>query len=197
MNAFHINSDTITNYIHLAIESPKVIIDYQTFYIHNLTEDNETKFNSLIFQMDGSCYKSIETPSQIMKPFESFYTLFCDGLSNFDEITNMDFYYLCLIGNNLFIPTYNNEEDETNWIALHHILYYKMNAGYIFVKFTDSHDLTLHLNIYTISSVVKKMNDYEKMSHLIVEYFMKNLKLTNAFTQFYLSAQKNKQSPEG
>lgn len=147
---------TLHSYLDVAIERRKPLLNSRTFYLQDLSDYQQTPYNSLIFEIDGHCFKSRDKPSQIINRFAGYndkpYALL-QALGLLVGITQKCPY---IIRGLFFAPDRDTSKNEANWIGLHHVIHSESSNDYTYFSFVNNHELILVLNKKMVFNMVER-----------------------------------------
>lgn len=146
--------ETIYTYLEIAIEMQHPLLNTRTFYLQDLSDDQQTPYNSLIFDINGGCFKSKDTTSQIIDRFATYKEKPYNLTEVVGQLIGMKQECPYVVGDLFFAPVCETHNNKTNWLGLHHVVDTKSHAEntHFFIK--NNHELTLPLNKSAVDSIV-------------------------------------------
>lgn len=154
----NISEETIRLSIQEAIDQSQLLISKYSFYIHDLSGDTESDYNTLVFQLTGEILKSKETTSQIMRRYFHYRNVEYGFIKQFGKTLGINQRCPYVVGETMFAPDKGTTKNNPNWIALHHVLQYeeKDTNAQTCMKIRQLHELTLPFPRKRIDDMVLK-----------------------------------------
>lgn len=171
---FVINNREILTFLSIAEEVQTALLDSHTFYLCDLSIFQETEYNSLIFQIDGKCFKSMEKTAEIVDRFALMNQLPYLQLQKIGKMVGITQKCPYIIGNYYFAPDRGTTKNQANWIALHHVLYYEGDRSSSHFVFHNKHELRLPLSEESIQKMVERVCILCKLNEIIVYRWIKS-----------------------
>lgn len=171
---FVINIREILTFLCVAEEVNTALIDKNTFYLHDLSAYQETEYNSLIFQIDGRCFKSKESTLEIMSRFSLINQVPYVQIQMIGQMVGIKQKCPYVIGNYYFAPDRGTTRNQANWIALHHVLYYEGTRSSSYFVFRNYHELRLPLSEEAVQKMVEKVCVLYKLNEALINQWLKS-----------------------
>lgn len=149
-----ISPKNLIRHIDTFIPLKKPFINKDTFLIYSLFDNQETVYNTLLFQVDGSSFKSKETTKTIMERF-------CKSNVPYNTIRllgkALDIHQKCpyVLGDVQFAPDRGTTKQYANWIGMHHVINIESSAESSLLHLTNHHELLLSLSFKSLLKIVE------------------------------------------
>lgn len=139
-------TNTVEEWLKRSIEQNQILLDYQTFYVMDISHHSLTPFNTIVFQSNLYPLKTKETSKDLMKRFIDHKGVPYERVRAIGHL--LGFYYKIpyVLGELVFIPEKSSQRGTSSWFALHHVSQYEVVE--------QSNDIRLYFkNQITISVV--------------------------------------------
>lgn len=117
---------TIEEWLKRSIEQNQILLNYQTFYVMDISHHSSSPFNTIVFQSNLYPLKTKETSKDIMKRFIDHKGIPYEKIRSTGQL--LGFYYKIpyVLGELVFIPEKSSIKGTSSWFALHHVSQYEM-----------------------------------------------------------------------
>lgn len=183
LSSLHITPENMLSYIDMAIPQKKLLIDEYSFYILDLSQNQETEYNTLVFQKEGVPLKTVEKTSKVMDRFFSHSKVTYTSMQFLGKILGIHQKCPYVLGREIFAPDKGTSKNEANWIAFHHVRKVSAIDDQSLLSIYPYHELTIELNVKSVYRMLDRVS-------LIVETQKKIMK-----ESIRLLEQKNNSSP--
>lgn len=117
---------TIDEWLKKSIEQDKILLNYQTTYMLDISHHSSTPFNTIVFHSNLYPLKTKETSKKLMKRFIDHKGVPYEKIRSTGRI--LGFYYKIpyVLGELMFIPEKSLIKGTSSWFALHHVSHYEV-----------------------------------------------------------------------
>lgn len=145
---------TVDEWLKRSIEQNQILLNYQTFYVMDISHHSSTPFNTIVFQSNLYPLKTKETSKDLMKRFIDHKGIPYEKIRSSSQL--LGFYYKIpyVLGELVFIPEKSSLKGTNSWFALHHISQYEL--------IEQSNKIRLHFKNQSINSVVTEQRRFLK-----------------------------------
>ncbi|EDP67375.1 hypothetical protein CAT7_00460 [Carnobacterium sp. AT7] len=145
---------TIDEWLKRSIEQNQILLNYQTFYVMDISHHSSTPFNTIVFQSNLYPLKTKETSKDLMKRFIDHKGIPYEKIRSSSQL--LGFYYKIpyVLGELVFIPEKSSLKGTSSWFALHHVSQYEL--------IEQSNKVRLHFKNQSINSVVTEQRRFLK-----------------------------------
>lgn len=145
---------TIDEWLKRSIEQNQILLNYQTFYVMDISHHSSTLFNTIVFQTNLYPLKTKETSKDLMRRFIDHKGIPYEKIRSTGQL--LGFYYKIpyVLGELVFIPEKSSLTGTSSWFALHHISQYEV--------IERSNNIRLYFKNQSIISVVTEQRCFLK-----------------------------------
>lgn len=145
-------TNTVEEWLKRSIEQNQISLDYQTFYVMDISHYSLSPFNTIVFQSNLYPLKTKETSKDLMKRFIDHTGVPYEKVRSVGHL--LGFYYKIpyVIGEVVFIPEKSSMRGTSSWFALHHVSQYEVVE--------QSNDIRLYFKNQTNISVVTERTHF-------------------------------------
>lgn len=147
---YFLEPETIYTYLEIAIETQRPLLSANTFYLHDLSTEHQTPYNSLVFEINGQCFKSKDTTSQIIERFSRYHEKPYELTHVAGQLIGLTQQCPYSIGDLFFAPV-----NEANWLGMHHVTNTSSHGQDTNFLIKNNHELTLPLNRNAVENIVE------------------------------------------
>lgn len=159
---------SIDTFLDVATEVQKPLLNVQTFYMHDVSAYQQTPYNSLIFEIDGYCYKSKNKTSEIIERFATYNDRSYESLQIIGQMVGITQKCPYVIGDLFFAPDRGTTKNEANWLALHHLLLYEQIDENTHFLFSNNHELFLPLNKNAVNNIIERAFILHRLEQIFI-----------------------------
>lgn len=145
-------TNTVEEWLKRSIEQNQILLDYQTFYVMDISHHSLTPFNTIVFQSNLYPLKTKETSKDLMKRFIEYKGVPYERVRAIGHL--LGFYYKIpyVLGELVFIPEKSSLRGTSSWFALHHVSQYEVVE--------QSNDIRLYFKNQTTINVVTERTHF-------------------------------------
>lgn len=123
-------------------ESTSLFPNKQTYYVMDISHNKDTPYNTVMYQLNKSPMKSIETTTVIMNRYFDSKHFSYSCMKKFGEPFGYTYVLPYIFGETLFVPERGPSKQTASWYALHHVGNYTFDSNEKkLVLFSDQHPL--------------------------------------------------------
>lgn len=152
---FRIEEQCLKEYLPTSIHREKVLIDINTFYVCDISGLKESDYNSLVFQIDGSSFKSMEKTSQIMNRYFKDHVSYAT-IRHLGKAVNIHQKCPYVLGEIQFAPDKGPTQNQASWIGMHHVTHIEHHPMGSLLNITDHHELILNYPVRNVLVMAKQ-----------------------------------------
>ncbi|WP_028273439.1 competence protein ComK [Atopococcus tabaci] len=116
-----LTGQSLQDLVDMSFEQQELFPDEETYYVMDLSQNDDTPYNSLMFQLNESPMKSMETTTTVMdryfaslgSPYDLSLSL--GAMLGFKQCTPH------VIGEQIFLPDSGTSKKPASWYTLHHV----------------------------------------------------------------------------
>ncbi|MCC5896074.1 MAG: hypothetical protein JJU16_11465 [Alkalibacterium sp.] len=169
----------LENALNTSFESPSLFPNDLTYYVMDISEYKETSFNTIMYQLNESPKKSIETTTVIMNRYFESKKFPYSYMKKFGETIGYKRVLPYVFGDIHFVPDRGATKQTASWYALHHFTHFDFNIeDKRLVFFSESYPLvTLEM---TKSVFEKQLNVVSHLYYIqkkVIECLLINLNI--------------------
>ncbi|WP_423188952.1 hypothetical protein ACO1PF_10210 [Alkalibacterium sp. f15] len=136
-----LSPETMLDHLDLAIEQKHLLIDNETFYVYDLSKEKSTPYNTLVFQLNGSPLKTLETTTKVMDRYFDYINVDYRWVRQFGHALNVKKCCPFVLGSHYLTPDSGAIRKHANWIAFHHVLDFYPHGNRTFFNIAGHHQL--------------------------------------------------------
>lgn len=141
---------TIDEWLKRSIEQNKILLNYQTVGVMDISHYSSTPFNTIVFHSNLYPLKTMETSKDLMKRFIDHKGVPYERVRSTGRMLGFDNNIPYVLGELIFIPEKSSLKGTSSWFALHHVSHYEC--------IEQSNDIRLYFkNQSTISFVMEPL----------------------------------------
>lgn len=118
-----IKTDLLTEVLDISFECPHILVNEDTLYILDISEQDATSYNTLVFQLKDAPLKTKETSKQLMDRYfehKRFPYTVNKKIHKYFGFTQRCPY---ISGETVFVPDRGTSKQPASWYAMHHVLH--------------------------------------------------------------------------
>lgn len=169
--SFFLDKKNTDDFLDVAFKATNPLIDKDTFYIGDIS-NHRSNYNSLIFQLDGSCIKTKENSTKIIDRFATHHHLSYERIRTIGQMIGIKQKCPYILGNFYFAPDRGTTKNNANWLALHHVIYYESFPEFSYFIFRDNHELSLPLTKKAVENIVERACVLCQLDEIILHKLM-------------------------
>jgi len=116
------DKENLAKLIDLAFEQEVIFISKDTFYLMDISKE-DYRYNSLVFQIDGTIFKSRETTTTIIKRFTEITKVDYKFVQNLGKSLGINQKCPYVLGDTFFAPDGGVSKKPVNWLGFHQVSY--------------------------------------------------------------------------
>lgn len=120
-----VTPSTVEDWLKRSIEQNKILLNYQTFYVMDISHHSLTPFNTIVFQSNLYPLKTKETSRDLMKRFIDYKGVPYEKIRSMSQLLGFHYKIPYVLGELVFIPEKSSLKGTSSWFALHHISRYE------------------------------------------------------------------------
>lgn len=114
----------------------------QTYYVMDISQHKETPYNTIMYQLNETPQKSMETTTVIMNRYFEANFVSYSFMRKFGETLGYKRTYPYILGEIYFIPERGASKQSASWYALHHVMHYQPSlTGKELMLFSNQHPI--------------------------------------------------------
>jgi competence transcription factor ComK len=149
-----ISPENLLDFVHTAFPQKNPLVDEETFFICDLSSYSTTAFNSLLFQIDGSIFKSTESTTKIMKRFFKTHISY-ETIQYLGKIIGIRQKCPYVLGSMQFSPDKGPTKQHANWFGMHHVTHAEASDKVTQLNIVNHHELSVEISHKTIITILE------------------------------------------
>lgn len=149
-----IEASQVLKYLDVSLEQKYLAVDRTCFYIGDLSEDDRTPYNTIVFNLYGSPLKSMETTSQVMTRSFNAMNISYDMIRQLGKALGINQKCPYVIGPMCFSPDRGTRHNNASWIGLHNVRDIYGHDKQTLLSITNDHELLIDLDLKKTNKLV-------------------------------------------
>lgn len=149
-----IDASQIMNYLDVSLEQKYISIDRTCFYICDLSNEERTPYNTIVFNLYGSPLKSVETTTQIINRSFNAMNINYEMIKHLGKAFGINQKCPYVLGPMCFAPDKGTKHNHASWIGIHNVRDIHSHDKQTLLSIKNEHELLIDLDIKKTDKMV-------------------------------------------